>query len=452
MQMTGTGFAYHTDRQKDKCPSFCQSSRVTALPKDTPPRWMDKADTIPGRRKASSQGRVREQPGKVSKRDKPTTDTQSRQTFFLKLSWVLRGSASAELWHTGWEELERWVRGLSRVLLQPCTVHEEKTVGHFRHLTLTACFRRLGSASPTSNTLLALPSSQGHSWLQLLGCRRGTLTKNQQTTWEGALPVAWLCWEHLSFPMQLDVPIVSQLRGMLLDQAAAVLQGTKISAGVKPAGKAAREQRETETSTKLPLPLTPHLTHQFASPLYQTSCREEHLSLSVEVLFGTRSCFGSWLLLLSTAGFWGTGPTTTPNNLICRLQHCFPKADPFCSLPAFSCRVFLHSQVLVQYQALPSWRNFCHEYFGCILSFTVTLWPPALVCDTGSKTPQMSFIFIPIKNMCSSKTRPWCLLLQTTLASVLHQNPCHWISLLEPLLNLILAKSNSHRIVLFNKH
>lgn len=69
MQMTGTGFAYHTDRQKDKCPSFCQSAGVTALPKDTPPPWMDKADTITGRRKASSQGRVRKQPGKVSKRE-----------------------------------------------------------------------------------------------------------------------------------------------------------------------------------------------------------------------------------------------------------------------------------------------------------------------------------------------------------------------------------------------
>lgn len=43
--MTGTGFAYRTGRQKDKCPSFCQSSGVTARSANTPPRWMDNADS-----------------------------------------------------------------------------------------------------------------------------------------------------------------------------------------------------------------------------------------------------------------------------------------------------------------------------------------------------------------------------------------------------------------------
>lgn len=43
--MTGTGFAYRTGRQKDKCPSFCQSSGVTAHSANTPPRWMDNADS-----------------------------------------------------------------------------------------------------------------------------------------------------------------------------------------------------------------------------------------------------------------------------------------------------------------------------------------------------------------------------------------------------------------------
>lgn len=54
-------------------------------------------------------------------------------------------------------------------------------------------------------------------------------------------------------------------------------------------------------------------------------------------IFGPRSSFGAWLLLLllSTADFWGTGPAITSNNLIYRLQHCFPKAHPFCSLLAF---------------------------------------------------------------------------------------------------------------------
>lgn len=70
--------------------------------------------------------------------------------------------------------------------------------------------------------------------------------------------MVWLCWEHLSFPMRLDMPIMSGHRGMLLYQATAPLQGPKISAGMKPPGKATREQGETETSTKLPLPLSPH--------------------------------------------------------------------------------------------------------------------------------------------------------------------------------------------------
>lgn len=138
--------------------------------------------------------------------------------------------------------------------MQPCAVHKEKTVGYFRHLTVITCFKRLGSAFPTSNTLLVLPLFQGDSWLQLHCC---TMVHPPKTTWEGALPVAWLCWALLSFPMQLDMPIVSQHRGMLLYQAAAVLQGPKISTGVKPPGKAAREQGKIETSTELPLPLSP---------------------------------------------------------------------------------------------------------------------------------------------------------------------------------------------------
>lgn len=70
--------------------------------------------------------------------------------------------------------------------------------------------------------------------------------------------MAWLCWEHLSFPVRLDMTIMSGHRGMLLYQAAALLQGPKISAGVKPPGNAARDQEKIENSTKLPCPLSSH--------------------------------------------------------------------------------------------------------------------------------------------------------------------------------------------------
>lgn len=54
-----------------------------------------------------------------------------------------------------WEQLERWVRGLSRVLLQPWIVHKEKTVGYFRPW-LIICFKTHGSTPPQTPSLCSL--------------------------------------------------------------------------------------------------------------------------------------------------------------------------------------------------------------------------------------------------------------------------------------------------------
>lgn len=203
-------------------------------------------------------------------------------------------------------------------------------------------------------------------------CRHVTSPTNkkpqQSPTLEGPLlrgtfPATAPCWEPLSSLIGLDIcpPRVTAQRdaGITSNCTAGtrdVCKGENSRTNCKRAGE---RQKPVLNFSHISHRLS-HLTHQLISPLYYTSCVwEEHPSpTNTMEITSLVPC----PLLVSSSHTAGI------------VQYCCSNTNPFCSLWVFSCRVFLCSWFLVWYQALPSWRNFCHEYFRCIHSFTVTLW------------------------------------------------------------------------------
>lgn len=98
MQMTGTGFAYRTDRQKDKCPSSCQSSGVTALSNNASPGGTDNSDRITDRRKTNREGWGSSQERSRSSAESTQTFSSSSEFRSFYFSWALtsgKGRAKA---------------------------------------------------------------------------------------------------------------------------------------------------------------------------------------------------------------------------------------------------------------------------------------------------------------------------------------------------------------------